>query len=444
MIRRYAVRLALLVFLLAAGVLPSHAGGGTLRAEVDTLVYGRSEEPRMVGTMANASVERVSDRAWGISGDTLTLPPPPEQVRRSELRQMRRDSIRARKKVWISVLGGPSYTPEASFGVGGAMLASFRLDAKDTLSQRSFLPVGFNLSLNGTVVVAGAGSFFMKENRFRIYLKYAYRDEPSNYYGKGYATIEQTTQGKETTEFHKRMFQLYPQFVWEVRPALYAGVLADVNHTSSTDVNPRMAEDPYYLKFKSKYTNIGLGAMFHYDTRDDVAMPSCGMLLGVTGKVYSRIFGGSYDYQILDFEYRHFQQVFRPRSVLAWTVRSQIGFSDIPFTELPSFGSPNDLRGYYLGKYRDKSMAYGIVEYRHMFGSEEAYRRGRFYSKLGFVVWGGVGTIGDTPAQWNRWKWNYGVGLRIQVQPRKNFRLDVGKEPGQKGMLFYMNMTEAF
>lgn len=110
-----------------------------------------------------------------------------------------------------------------------------------------------------------------------------------------------------------------------------------------------------------------------------------------------------------------------------------MGFGDIPFTELPMFGSPFDLRGYYWGKYRDKSMAYGIMEYRHMFGSEASYRRGNFWSKLGFVVWGGTGTIGRMPAEWNRWKWNYGAGLRVQVQPKKNFRFDVGREPGQKG-----------
>ena len=33
-------------------------------------------------------------------------------------RQLRKDSIRANKKIWWSVLGGPSYTPEASLGVG--------------------------------------------------------------------------------------------------------------------------------------------------------------------------------------------------------------------------------------------------------------------------------------------------------------------------------------
>ena len=50
---------------------------------------------------------------------------------------------------------------------------------------------------------------------------------------------------------------------------------------------------------------------------------------------------------------------------------------------------------------------------------------------------------GKTPADWDKWKLNYGIGLRIQLQPRKNFRLDIGKEPGQKWGI-YMNMTEAF
>ena len=115
------------------------------------------------------------------------------------------------------------------------------------------------------------------------------------------------------------------------------------------------------------------------------------------------------------------------------------------FYGVPSFGSPFDLRGYYWGKYRDKTMAYGILEYRHMFGSVEKYKSGNFWAKCGFVGWVGTGTIGNAPiVDWNKWKFNYGVGLRIQMQPGKNFRLDVGKDPNQKGMAVYMNMTEAF
>ena len=359
-------------------------------------------------------------------------------------RQLRKDSIRAHKNIWWSVLGGPSYTPEASFGVGGAVLASFRMNKQDTISHRPFLPAGLNLSINGTIVVAGAGTFFFNENRFRIYMNYGYRNEPSHYYGKGFEKAENLERGDSTTRFHRSYFQLYPRFVWEVRPHFYLGGLFDLNYTKVSDVNPVMEEDPYFQQFKRKYFNVGIGGLIQYDTRDDVATPTRGMLLGANFKLFGKYWGGAYNYEIIELEYRQFKNVFRPRSTLAWIAKSQIGLGDIPFTELPTFGSPFDLRGYYMGKYRDKSMAYGIVEYRHMFGSPAKYKSGNFWAKCGFVAWVGTGTIGETPFDWNKWKLNFGAGLRFQMQPGKNFRLDVGKEPGQPGMQVYMNMTEAF
>lgn len=359
-------------------------------------------------------------------------------------RQLRKDSIRAHKNVWWSVLGGPSYTPETSFGVGGAILASFRMNKQDTISQRSFLPAGLNLSINGTIVVAGAGTFFFNENRFRIYMNYGYRNEPSHYYGKGFEKAETIERGDSTTRFHRSYFQLYPRFVWEVRPHFYLGGLFDLNYTKVSDVNPVMEKDPYFQQFKRKYFNVGIGGLIQYDTRDDVATPTRGMLLGANFKLFGKYLGGAYNYEIIELEYRQFKNIFRPRSTLAWIAKSQIGLGDVPFTELPTFGSPFDLRGYYMGKYRDKSMAYGIVEYRHMFGSPAKYKSGNFWAKCGFVAWVGTGTIGETPFDWNKWKLNFGAGLRFQMQPGKNFRLDIGKEPGQPGMQVYMNMTEAF
>ena len=358
-------------------------------------------------------------------------------------RQLRKDSIRAHKKIWWSVLGGPSYTPEASLGVGGAVLASFRMNKNDTISQRSFLPAGINLSINGTIVVAGAGTFFFNQNKFRIYASYGYRNEPAHYYGKGYETIEHVDRSDSTTRYHRSYFQIYPRFVWEIRPHFYLGGLFDINFTNASDINPVMEQDYYFNQFKRKYLNVGIGGLIQYDTRNDVATPTKGVLLSGNMKAFGKYLGGAYNYEILELEYRHFVNVFRPRSTLAWIAKSQIGMGDVPYSELPSFGSPFDLRGYYWGKYRDKSMAYGIIEYRHMFMSQEAYARGAFWSKFGGVAWIGTGTIGKTPADWDKWKLNYGIGLRIQLQPRKNFRLDIGKEPGQKWGI-YMNMTEAF
>lgn len=374
-----------------------------------------------------------------LAQDTLS-----EAQQRQYRRQMHRDSIRAHKKVWLSILGGPSYTPEASFGVGGAMLMSFRMNKQDSISQRSFLPVGFNISTNGTFVIAGAGALFFNENRFRIYTRYGYRNEPTNFFGVGFDEIDKNYKSDSTTEFKKANFQLYPRFVWELKPGLYVGGLFDINYNRSRDINPVMAQNTDYLKYGNSFLDMGIGGMIQYDTRDDVATPFEGLFLSAMATGYGKFIGSSNNFAMFELEYRQFRPVFKRRSTLAWTVKSQMGAGDVPYTSLPMFGSPTDLRGYLWGKYRDKTMAYGIVEYRHMFGSQEAYERGAFWSKFGAVAWVGTGTLGTRPVvDWNKYKLNYGFGLRIQLQPRKNFRLDIGKEPGEK-WAFYMNMTEAF
>ena len=172
-------------------------------------------------------------------------------------------------KPWASILGGPSYTPEASLGIGGAMLLSFKMNKQDTVSQRSFLPVGFNISLNKTIVVAGAGTFFFNEDKYRLYMNYSFRSEPSNYFGKGYESIEKTELGANTTHFNKMLLQLNPRFVWQAKPHFFIGGLIDISYTSSKNFNPVMLEDPYFQKFSSSYLNSGLGVILQYDTRDD-------------------------------------------------------------------------------------------------------------------------------------------------------------------------------
>lgn len=361
-------------------------------------------------------------------------------------RQIKRDSIRAHKKIWTSILGGPSYTPEASLGVGGAVLLSFKMDGSDSLAYRSFLPMGFSASINGTFVLAGSGTLFFNENKFRVYSKYAFRMEPAHFYGVGMEAGESVERSNSTTRYDKRSFNLYNRFVWMVGPNIYLGPLMDLIYTNAIDLSEGVADDEYIIENNPylKSTNIALGGVIQYDTRDDLATPFRGMLLSATAKIYDRYFGSTYRYQILDLEYRQYKQLFHRRSVLAWTTRAQIGFGDIPFTELPTFGSSSDLRGFYNNQYSDKSAGYGIVEYRHSFGSQQAYEAGKFFARLGAVAWVGAGSVGETPAEWDRWKYNYGVGVRYEIQPRKNFRVDVGKGQGQDSWLFYLNMTEAF
>ena len=65
-------------------------------------------------------------------------------------------------------------------------------------------------------------------------------------------------------------------------------------------------------------------------------------------------------------------------------------------------------------------------------------------SHIGHVAWGGCGFMGPTPGMIEGVLPNLGLGLRVEVQPRMNVRLDFGRDMVNKQNLFYFNMTEAF
>ena len=103
-----------------------------------------------------------------------------------------------------------------------------------------------------------------------------------------------------------------------------------------------------------------------------------------------------------------------------------------------------DLRGYYMGQFRDKSSHVVLAEWRQMFNTDRSTWVKRMLDHVGYVVWGGAGFMGPTPAKIEGVLPNLGVGLRVEIQPRMNLRLDFGRDMVNRQNLFYLNMTEAF
>ena len=69
----------------------------------------------------------------------------------------------------------------------------------------------------------------------------------------------------------------------------------------------------------------------------------------------------------------------------------------------------------------------------------------RKISKHGAVAWVGTGTVWDfdnVDSQNMEWLPNFGVGYRLELQPRMNLRLDVGI--GQESSGIYFNFNESF
>ena len=191
---------------------------------------------------------------------------------------------------------------------------------------------------------------------------------------------------------------------------------------------------------------LGVGPILSYDTRDVAANAYKGIYVEFKALYYAKWMGSDNNYGTVSFDYRQYLKLPKlgERRVLAWTVASKNSFGDIPYNKIPLVGSPFDLRGYYVGQYRNNSTAYAIAEYRHMFNFGDETRTRRFFSRFGFAAWVGSGFMGKNPVKYEAVLPNFGAGLRIELQPRMNFRLDIGHSPIDKQTLIYFNMTEAF
>jgi len=128
--------------------------------------------------------------------------------------------------------------------------------------------------------------------------------------------------------------------------------------------------------------------------------------------------------------------------VLALNWRSRYTFGEPPFTSLLPLGTSLDLRGLKFGQFRDFYVNYFLAEYRY-----KLYLKKK-PTPLGFVAWGGVGSIGPSfnDALFKRVLPSVGIGVRFEVQPRLNMRADFGWAPSKKesNTATFFNFLESF
>jgi outer membrane protein assembly factor BamA len=363
------------------------------------------------------------------------------------------DSVLATEKnVMLTPFLAPGYTPEMGLLLSLGALVSFRTSpalkagAISELVQRSTITFNGSYSTSQALNLNGDLSSFWMGDRLRIYVKFAYKDMPDNYWGVGYEA-GQAPEVDSLTGYQRDSWLLQPKVVYRISSRIFVGGMLDLNSTTASDVGITMENDPYFQEFGEVNQNTGAGLVFQFDTRDVAANAWTGMYLNVQSVWYAEWLSGDNAYQVYDIDYRQYKQLSRPGITLAWTGRTRLSYGDVPWAELSMVGSSTDLRGYRQGRYRNKAMLYGIVEYRHQFLNEK--RKGGM-SRHGYVGWVGVGSVGENFKGLNDWLPNLGVGYRFEVQPRMSVRADLGfgKEFLSSGDKFvpsvYFSFTEAF
>ena len=363
-------------------------------------------------------------------------------------KELRKQRV-ARRNFHYNILGGPRYTPHFGALIGGSALMTFRMNPSETTQLRSVLPMSIAYMFKGGVNLMVKPQLFFKGDRFRIFGKFVYKNTEDNFYGIGYGTNKDYVRSDSTSKYRYSGVQINPWFLFRLGNSnIFAGPQIDLNYDHLTEPGKFLVDEPSYKEAggtANGYNNFnsGLGFLLTYDSRDVPANAYRGMYLDFRGMMYAKFIGSDQTFYRLEIDYRQYKTLGK-RKVLAWTVQTKNVFGNVPLTKYALSGTPFDLRGYYMGQFRDKSSHVMMAEYRQMINTDKSNWVKKMLNHVGYVAWGGCGFMGPTPGKIEGVLPNLGLGLRIEVQPRMNVRLDFGRDMVNKQNLFYFNMTEAF
>lgn len=363
-------------------------------------------------------------------------------------KELRRLKV-AKRNFHYNILGGPSFSPDFGVLIGASALFTFRTNPADTLLKRSILPIYTAFLFKGGFNIATRPQLFFKGDRFRIFGIFSYKNMEDNFYGVGYDTNKDYVRSDTTSLYRYSGFQVNPWFMFRMGSSnIFFGPQIDINYDKMTKPAEGLLDLSSYVEAggnEKGYTNFssGVGFIVNYDSRDIPANPYSGLYLDFRGMAYEKFLGSDNNFYKLELDYRQYKSVGK-RKVIAWTAQSKNVFGDVPLNKYTLTGSPFDLRGYYMGQFRDKSSHVVMAEYRQMINTSKKNWVSKLMNHVGFVAWGGCGFMGPNPTKIQGVLPNAGVGLRVEVQPRMNVRFDLGRDMVNKQNLFYFNMTEAF
>jgi hypothetical protein len=346
-------------------------------------------------------------------------------------------------KLLINPFFLPGYSPDIQFSLAGGAILSFKTKQNDSFLPRSSIPITLTYSsIHSFIASAGIITFWLHD-KLRVNALIQYKVSRDAYYGVGFENAV-TTSYPDSTVFWRSFFIFQVRPLWKLRKNFFAGLSLDYNQNVLWKVNPHMSKDPYYLQTGTYIVNTGIGGILSYDSRDFPQNASKGIYSALIFTMYTKALAGNTNFQALDFDNRFFIPLSSSRlRTLAINFRSRYDFGDAPFTSMISLGTSTDLRGFRFGQYRDYYMNYLIAEYRHKF-----YKSSGQASRFGFVLWSGIGAIGDDfgGAFFQRPLPDFGIGFRFEVQPRLNIRVDFGYAPSKYGShtATYFNFLEAY
>lgn len=329
------------------------------------------------------------------------------------------------------------YSPETEWAFGVAGLFYFYIEPPPKQKSRlsNFLPsVEFTTKEQMTIELDY--DLYLDNDEYRFYGSTGYSKYPFLFYGIGNNTSEE-----DEESYTAKYFYLESVVIKNIISKNGSGLNAGIRYDFRNDKISGTKDDGLLSSGNVTGHNGGIisgfGLTVNWDTRDNTFSTLNGEYLEINGSFFGKYFFSDYNFNIINFDARKFfgLQVFDTLHVAAFQFAVSSAAGEVPFYKLMTFGGDENMRGFFQGRFRDKTSFYLQGEYRlHV------------WWRIGLAAFGGLGEVSSKVSTFaiNNLKAAYGLGLRFSIIPEERIlaRIDLGFSEGESKL--YLSFNEAF
>lgn len=333
------------------------------------------------------------------------------------------------KKFDFSFIGGPHYSSDTKFGIGLVAAGIYRSDTTHTdsvyMTPESNVALYADATTSMFFKLGIRGTHIFKDDHARLKYDVNFASIETKFWGIGY---ENNINDDNESRYRYLCSDTRVDYVVRVADNLYIGPTVAFNYINGHDFRK-----PWLWEAENRRTfNFGFGFTAEYDTRDCLTAASKGYYVRLDQRFNPRLLFNKYAFSLTELNLSGFWPSWRGATIAA-QLHGRITYGNTPWGLLSTLGGSNNMRGYFEGRYRDKSEIDACLELR-----QHIWRRN------GIVLWVGAGTIFPrfSAFRWSHVLPNYGIGYRWEFKKRMNVRLDLGFGRHQTGFIFSIN--EAF
>ena len=323
------------------------------------------------------------------------------------------------------------YTPETRLAWGIVGIHYFRLGRSPRPARLSHYRFNLVRTQNKQSIAQLDYELYLHGGRFLLDGQAKYSFYPDRYYGSGNHAPEEAREDFTSSNWR---LQLNFQRQWGDR--FFAGLHLEIYAISMRELEAGGSLAAGAVPGSNGGGMTGLGIFAKWDSRDNTFSPGRGVFGSLVLNRFLRIMGGDFSFSQLTVDVRRYWPLGRERVLAAQAVlRSTWG--DCPFQVLPMFGGLYLLRGYYDGRYRDRSMLALQAEYRRP-----------LWGRFGICGFAGAAQVQARISRMALGEFHVagGMGLRYKFNRKENLniRLDVGFAGPAGAPALYLTFAEAF